>query len=162
MSTLPSCRHPTSRLDCILGIFPAVLLHIAVRFHSFFLILLGLYLYLTSTYPVIFLCLFNVLSLSFLLIYSERVQDFVFTLTSCLWKIASTNTRCVYISVWVWIMCALLKQFFHLPPLPCFHSHDGMCLNTWAEYSFWLKLNQNWDLILSRCKEAFSLVPGKN
>lgn len=121
----------------------------------FFLILVGLQLYLTSTYPVIFLWLFNILSLSFSLVILGESRILSLPLLFLMFeKIASTNPRCVYISVWVWIMCALLKQFLHLPHRAFIHIEEHVRIPELQ--SSWLKLNQNWDLILSSVKSSFS------
>lgn len=123
----------------------------------FFLILIDLHLYLTFTYPVIFLWLFNVLSL-FFFSFSLGFCPYLY-FSSCLWKISSTNPRCVYISVWVWIMCALLKQSLHFPhhAFSYIKEHVGIP----ELHSFWLKLNL--EPYTLQCQMAIqSMVPNKN
>jgi len=130
-----------------------VLLHIAVRFHSFFLILLDLCLYITSTYPVIFLWLFIVLSF-FLLIYSGSVQDFVLTLTFLdVCETLHQLTQGVSTSVSEFESCALLKYFLQLPHHAFIHIMEHVRIP--ELHSFWLKVDQKWDLILSSCKWTF-------
>lgn len=81
---------------------------------------------LSYFHPVIVLWLFNILSLSFSLVILGESRILSLPLLFLMFeKIASTNPRCVYISVWVWIMCTFEAVF--ASPSPCFHSHWGAC-----------------------------------
>lgn len=146
-----------SCLDCISGIFSGPSPYFC-KISFFFLILLDLHLYLASTYPVIFLWVFNVLSLPFfLLTYSARVQGFVLTLTFLhVYERLHQLTQGASSSVSELEPCVYLWSSFSISLTYHAFTHIMECVRIPELHSIWLKLNHKWDLILSSCKRTFS------